>query len=147
MGGFAEFDAYVRGRAHEYVDELKALIRQPTVSAQGIGVEDTATLVLERARRAGIGAEALRADGGPPTLVGETGRGDRTLLAYNHYDVQPPDPLDEGEAPPVVRPSGVGSRASRTSSFASGARRKMRTALLRRSFRTRPGVWSGRSRR
>ena len=47
MGGFAEFDAYVRGRAHEYVDELKALIRQPTVSAQGIGVEDTATLVGE----------------------------------------------------------------------------------------------------
>ena len=100
MGGFAEFDAYVRARAHEYVDELKALIRQPTVSAQGIGVEDTATLVLERARRAGIGAEALRADGGPPTIVGETGRGARTLLVYNHYDVQPPDPLDEWETPP-----------------------------------------------
>src|SRR5437016_1512037 len=100
MGGFAEFDAYVHARAHEYVDELKALIRQPTVSAQGIGVEDTATLVLERARRAGIGAEALRADGGPPTIVGETGRGDRTLLVYNHYDVQPPDPLDEWETPP-----------------------------------------------
>src|SRR5205823_11224863 len=100
MGGFAEFDAYIRARAHEYVDELKALIRQPTVSAQGIGVEDTATLVLERARRAGIGAEALRADGGPPTIVGETGRGDRTLLVYNHYDVQPPDPLDEWETPP-----------------------------------------------
>jgi len=76
------------------------LIRQPTVSAQGIGVEDTATLVLERARRAGIGAEALRADGGPPTIVGETGRGARTLLVYNHYDVQPPDPLDEWETPP-----------------------------------------------
>src|SRR5205809_6691452 len=100
MGGFAEFDAYIRARAHEYVDELKALIRQPTVSAQGIGVEDTATLVLERARRAGIGAEALRADGGPPTIVGETGRGDRTLLVYNHYDVQPPDPLDEWATPP-----------------------------------------------
>src|SRR5947208_11762758 len=100
MGGFAEFDAYIRARAHEYVDELKALIRQPTVSAQGIGVEDTATLVLERARRAGIGAEALRADGGPPTIVGETGRGARTLLAYNAYDVQPPDPLDEWETPP-----------------------------------------------
>src|SRR5437867_12353586 len=100
MGGFAEFDAYIRARAHEYVDELKALIRQPTVSAQGIGVEDTATLVLERARRAGIGAEALRADGGPPTIVGETGRGARTLLVYNHYDVQPPDPLDEWETPP-----------------------------------------------
>src|SRR5438128_1527319 len=100
MGGFAEFDAYVRARAHEYVDELKALIRQPTVSAQGIGVEDTATLVLERTHRAGVDATALNVDGGPPTIVGETGRGARTLLGYDHYDVQPPDPLDEWKTPP-----------------------------------------------
>ena len=45
-------------------------------------------------------AEALSVDGGPPTIVGETGRGDRTLLIYNHYDVQPPDPLNEWETPP-----------------------------------------------
>lgn len=100
MGRFSEFDAYVRARVPQYVDELKTLIRQPTVSAQGIGVEDTARVVLDRARRAGIAAEALRADGGPSTIVGETGAGDRTLLVYNHYDVQPPDPLDEWETPP-----------------------------------------------
>src|SRR5919204_6422990 len=100
MGGFTEFDAYVRARVPQLLDELKELIRQPTVSAQGIGVEDTAELVLERARRAGIVAEALRADGGPPTIVGELGGGQRTLLVYNHYDVQPPDPLDEWETPP-----------------------------------------------
>jgi len=46
--GFAEFDAYIRARVPQYVDELKALIRQPTVSAQGIGVADTARIVLER---------------------------------------------------------------------------------------------------
>src|SRR5207245_2118840 len=100
MAGFAEFDVHVRAHVHEYVDELKALIRQPTVSAQGIGVEDTANLVLERARGAGVEAEALRADGGPPTIVGDIGRGNRTLLVYNHYDVQPPDPLDEWDTPP-----------------------------------------------
>jgi acetylornithine deacetylase/succinyl-diaminopimelate desuccinylase-like protein len=97
---FDEFDAYVRARAPEYLGELKALIRQPTVSAQGIGIAETARLVLERTRRAGIDAAALSVDGGPPTIVGETGRGDRTLLVYNHYDVQPPDPLDEWETPP-----------------------------------------------
>ena len=57
--GFAEFDAYVRDRVPEYIDELKALIRQPTVSAQGIGVADTARIVLERTRRAGVDATAL----------------------------------------------------------------------------------------
>jgi len=98
---FADFDAYVRAREREYIDELKTLIRQPTVSAQGIGIPETARIVLDRAKkRGGIAAEALSVDGGPPTIVGETGRGDRTLLIYNHYDVQPPDPLNEWETPP-----------------------------------------------
>jgi len=98
---FADFDAYVRAREREYIDELKTLIRQPTVSAQGIGIPETARIVLDRAKkRGGIAAEALSVDGGPPTIVGETGRGDRALLIYNHYDVQPPDPLDEWETPP-----------------------------------------------
>jgi len=98
---FSDFDAYVRAREREYIDELKTLIRQPTVSAQGIGIPETARIVLDRAKkRGGIAAEALSVDGGPPTIVGETGRGDRTLLIYNHYDVQPPDPLDEWATPP-----------------------------------------------
>ena len=98
---FADFDAYVRAREREYIEELKTLIRQPTVSAQGIGIPETARIVLDRAKkRGGIAAEALSVDGGPPTIVGETGRGDRALLIYNHYDVQPPDPLDEWETPP-----------------------------------------------
>jgi acetylornithine deacetylase/succinyl-diaminopimelate desuccinylase-like protein len=99
--GFAEFDSYVRAREREYIDELKVLIRQPTVSAQGVGIPETARIVLDRAKnRGGVAAEALTVDGGPPTIVGETGRGERTLLVYNHYDVQPPDPLDEWATPP-----------------------------------------------
>jgi len=98
---FAEFDSYVRAREREYIDELKVLIRQPTVSAQGIGIPETAGIVLDRTKkRGGIAAEALTVDGGPPTIVGETGAGERTLLIYNHYDVQPPDPLDEWSTPP-----------------------------------------------
>jgi len=97
---FDAFDAHVRARAGEYVEELKALVRQPTVSAQKRGVEETAALVLERARRAGIAATIERVSGGPPTVVGETGSGGRTLLVYDHFDVQPPDPLDEWRTPP-----------------------------------------------
>ena len=100
-GTFDRFDAHVRAREREYVDELKRLIRQPSVSAQGIGIPETAEIVLDRAKaRARISATTLRVDGGPPTIVGETGAGERTLLVYNHYDVQPPDPLDEWETPP-----------------------------------------------
>ena len=97
---FAAFDALARSRATALVDELKELIRQPTVSAQKVGVDETAKIVLARTRRAGIDAKAERVEGGPPTIVGEAGRGERTLLVYDHYDVQPPDPLNEWETPP-----------------------------------------------
>ena len=100
MGSFADFDAFVRQRAAGYVDELKTLIRLPTVSAQGTAIDDTAQAVLARAKKAGVMAEALRVEGGPPTIVGETGSGERTLLVYDHYDVQPPDPEGEWTTPP-----------------------------------------------
>ncbi len=100
MGSFDAFDRHVRARAEAYVEELKALVRLPTVSAQGSAIDETARAVLERTRRAGIDAGAASVDGGPPTIVGEVGRGDRTLLVYDHYDVQPPDPLGEWKTPP-----------------------------------------------
>ena len=100
MPPFQKFDEHVRAHAREYVDELKALIRLPTVSAHGTAIDETAAAVLARAKRAGIAAEAVRANGGPPTIVGETGSGARTLLVYDHYDVQPPDPLGEWTTPP-----------------------------------------------
>ena len=97
---FAAFDAHVRARQQEYVDELCALVRLPTVSAQEQGIDETAKIVLERAKQAGFAATAERVSGGPPTIVGEQGSGARTLLVYDHYDVQPPDPLDEWTTPP-----------------------------------------------
>ena len=97
---FAAFDAHVRARQQEYVDELCALVRMPTVSAQRSGIEETARTVLERAIRAGFAATAERVSGGPPTIIGEQGSGLRTLLVYDHYDVQPPDPLGEWTTPP-----------------------------------------------
>jgi len=39
-------------------------------------------------------------DDGPPVVFAEVGEGERTLLIYNHYDVQPPEPLDEWKSPP-----------------------------------------------
>jgi acetylornithine deacetylase/succinyl-diaminopimelate desuccinylase-like protein len=97
---FDAFDAYVRAREREFIEELKDLVRLPTVSAQKSAIDETARAVLERTRRAGIAGESLRVEGGPPTIVGETGSGEKTLLVYDHYDVQPPDPLDEWKTPP-----------------------------------------------
>jgi acetylornithine deacetylase/succinyl-diaminopimelate desuccinylase-like protein len=80
---------------------LELLCRQPSVSAQGQVLQETADLVEELLVEAGFDTRQLRADGGPPAVYGEQrGRGDYTLLLYNHYDVQPAEPLELWETPP-----------------------------------------------
>ena len=57
-------------------------------------------------RRWGIPAEIVETADAPGVFADVRGRSPVTLLAYNHYDVQPPDPLDEWTSPPfepVVR--------------------------------------------
>jgi hypothetical protein len=80
---------------------LEALCRQPSVSAEGRALEETANLVEELLAGSGFETRQLRTGGGPPAVYGEQrGRSDYTLLLYNHYDVQPVDPLELWESPP-----------------------------------------------
>jgi acetylornithine deacetylase/succinyl-diaminopimelate desuccinylase-like protein len=80
---------------------LDALCRQPSVSAEGRALDETAALVDEFLIDAGFETRRLRVDGSPTAVCGEQhGRSDYTLLLYNHYDVQPVDPLDRWDSPP-----------------------------------------------
>lgn len=78
------------------VAELQPLLRQPSISAQNIGLEPCAELWATQMVRAGIReTQVLPTDGGPPVVVGHLHNpaAERTLLCYGHYDVQPPEPL------------------------------------------------------
>jgi len=80
---------------------LDRLVRLPSVAAQGQGLPETAALVRELFVDGGGRAEIYsRADGAPVVLAEFAGRSDRTLLFYNHYDVQPAEPLGDWTAPP-----------------------------------------------
>ena len=80
---------------------LELLCREPSVSAEGRALDATATLVDELLVGAGFETKQVRADGSPAAVIGEQrGRGDYTLLLYNHYDVQPVDPIELWESPP-----------------------------------------------
>lgn len=93
--------AYVEANKERFLDELKALLRQPSVSAQNLGIREASALVRARLERLGAKVQMLEVEaGGPPVVYGEIGEGPRTLLSYNHYDVQPPDPLDLWQTPP-----------------------------------------------
>jgi acetylornithine deacetylase/succinyl-diaminopimelate desuccinylase-like protein len=48
----------------------------------------------------GFTAEVMATDGAPVVFAERKGKSDKTLLIYNHYDVQPPEPLELWESPP-----------------------------------------------
>jgi len=95
-----EFRAYVEANAERFIEELKEFCRQPSIAAQGIGLAEMADLVRARLKRLGAEVRLIPVDDGPAVIYGELGEGQRTLLLYNHYDVQPPDPLDLWESEP-----------------------------------------------
>src|SRR2546425_3570462 len=85
----------------EALQLLERLCRQPSVSAEDRALAETADLVEELLGDAGFDARQLRVDGAPPAVYGELrGASAWTLLLYNHYDVQPVDPIELWESPP-----------------------------------------------
>ena len=85
----------------EALDLTRELCRKPSISAEGRALEETAELVETLLTASGFETKQLTVDGAPPAVYGElAGEGDASLLLYNHYDVQPVDPLDLWESPP-----------------------------------------------
>src|SRR3712207_8803678 len=87
------------------ITDLKTLIRQPSISAKNHGLVECANLVAKIMRKAGINAEVLYLDDKsiPPIVYGELkskSNPNKTILFYNHYDVQPEEPLELWENEP-----------------------------------------------
>ncbi len=120
MSGSVGVDAaveYARAHGAEFVEELKALLRIPSMSTapeHASDVRRAAEFVADGLRRAGmenvrlIETSTEAKDGKPgrtghPLVYAEwlrAGAGKPTVLTYGHYDVQPADPLDEWKSPP-----------------------------------------------
>ncbi|HEV2128432.1 MAG TPA: M20/M25/M40 family metallo-hydrolase [Thermomicrobiales bacterium] len=88
--------------------DLFTLVRQPSISAQNVGVRECAMLVRDYMERAGLSTRLLETSGHPMVLGTwlEAGPDKPTILFYGHYDVQPPEPLELWESEPfepVVR--------------------------------------------
>ena len=93
---------YIDANVPAALDEIIEYCRLPTVSAQALSIEETARYTLALLEREGFDASILeKPAGGFPVVYGEqAGRSPKTLLFYNHYDVQPPDPLNEWTSGP-----------------------------------------------
>ncbi len=113
---------YLKANEPAHLERLCELLRFPSV-ANDTSRPDPCARCAEwltgRMREIGLTAEVVRpAAGGKPLVLAE-GRAAAadapTLLIYAHYDVQPPDPLDEWRTEPfepVVRDGNVYARGA-----------------------------------
>ena len=103
-------DTYVEKHTRRFVEELKELCSFPSISNHGKeAVQPARDWIAQRLSRFTDRVETLEA-GGMPALYAEVkGAGRRKLLLYQHYDVQPVDPIDLWTSPPF-EPSETGGR-------------------------------------
>ena len=97
--------AFARQNHPRFLDDLKALLRIPSVSTLPEHKGDcrkAAETLLAELKRIGMENARLIETAGHPLVYADWlhAAGRPTVLIYGHYDVQPPDPLDEWITPP-----------------------------------------------
>jgi acetylornithine deacetylase/succinyl-diaminopimelate desuccinylase-like protein len=93
-------DEFLHSNLDHYLAELSELCAQPSISARKEGTQECAELVGRLLARHGMSVERYETPGNPVMVGRAAGRSARTLLCYNHYDVQPPEPLELWTTPP-----------------------------------------------
>lgn len=97
-------DKYLEQNASRFEDELCELLRIPSVSADSRhkgDVERAAEWVAGQLRGMGLTTKVHPTPGHPiVTAESPAVPGAPVVLVYGHYDVQPPDPLNEWISPP-----------------------------------------------
>ena len=97
---------FARSHRDEFLAELEAFLRIPSVSTQDEhkpDVEQAAAWLRDRLLDAGFPKAEVMPTAGHPVVYAEwmaAGADAPTILIYGHYDVQPPDPFDLWETPP-----------------------------------------------
>jgi acetylornithine deacetylase/succinyl-diaminopimelate desuccinylase-like protein len=114
-----ELDTFLQENRQRYTDELCELLRIPSVSTDSRHAKDVqaaAQWVSQQFEKMSFSTEVVET-AGHPLVVAESPPvpGAPIVLVYGHYDVQPPDPLDEWISPPfepTIRDGNVYARGA-----------------------------------
>src|SRR5579864_7150146 len=111
---------YYEQHHQDYLEGLKTFLRIPsisTLSEHKPDIQKAAEFVKSELAKAGLQQAQLIQGQGNPLVYAEwlDAAGKPTILFYGHYDVQPPDPLDEWRSPPFepsIRNDNIYARGS-----------------------------------
>ena len=93
--------AHVDAHREQFLERLIDYVRRPSISAYGEGIGDVADYIAGVMRKIGLTVHILPTAGWPMVFGEYAMQPDLpTVLLYGHYDVQPPDPLEEWVSPP-----------------------------------------------
>ena len=115
----SELEQYLDENGSRFEEQLCELLRIPSVSADSTRREDTRRAgqwVADELQRLGLAVE-FHETAGHPIIYAESPpvAGKPVVLVYGHYDVQPPDPLDQWISPPfepTVRDGNIYARGA-----------------------------------
>jgi len=101
----ADWKTYQDKHQERFLEELKALLRIPSVSSDSRHHQDMlscAEAVKQSLLEAGLTTAEIYPTAGHPVVFGEkrVDPAKPTVLVYGHYDVQPVDPLELWHTPP-----------------------------------------------
>jgi acetylornithine deacetylase/succinyl-diaminopimelate desuccinylase-like protein len=117
---FTRLDRYVDRHARAFTERLQSLCRMPSVAARGVGMRAVAEAVEQLMRRAGAGTRSIKMGSGYPILYGECGAGQRSIVVYGHYDVQPVGHLTDWSSGPFAAAISDGKLYARGASNSKG---------------------------
>jgi len=93
-------DKFIEENLKNNIVELNQLCKFQSVSAKNLQLPETAAFVSELLKKRGFEVKIFSNFGAPVVYAEKLGKNNKTLLFYNHYDVQPAEPLDLWDSNP-----------------------------------------------
>jgi acetylornithine deacetylase/succinyl-diaminopimelate desuccinylase-like protein len=87
--GYDEVDLLIGSRIDTWVRDLSEFVAIPSERGDPSAIQTSARWVARRLRHLGARVETIELPGAAPLVVGEIGGGPKTLISFQHYDVQP----------------------------------------------------------
>ncbi|MEM4189973.1 MAG: M20/M25/M40 family metallo-hydrolase [Candidatus Caldarchaeum sp.] len=103
MERYSELFTRIERNKEKYLDWVSRLVSIPSVSAHRSGLRECAEAVAELLEEVGLRPHVYENEEGGPFVLGELNtEAHATLMFYNHYDVQPAEPLEKWSSPPFT---------------------------------------------